>query len=165
MIEHLYDRVVQTIGGPLCHANGIAWCRDRKRLQKGTSASLLSLSLSLLVSLSPFLSSSLSTAVLHREHRLLARARPTTRVNLVCIWSGPVRLAGVQSMDVIHCSATESQADGRTDGRVGEEGREERSRGRDTASKAIVARDLCRETSCYRWHRYGYTYGGPRIVL
>lgn len=118
--------------------------------------------LSLPLSFSPFLSSSLSTAVLHREHRLLARARPTTRVNLVCIWSGPVRLAGVQSMDVIHCSATESQADGRTDGRVGEEGREERSRGRDTASKAIVAADLCRETNCYRWHRYGYTYGGTK---
>ena len=113
MIDHLYDRGVRTIG-PLCHANGIAWRRDRKRLQREVPSSLfslplpLSLSLSLSFSLVPFQRP-------RREHRLLARARPTTRVNLVCIWSGPVRLAGVQSMDVIHCSLpTESQADGRT---------------------------------------------------
>lgn len=114
MIDHLYDRGVRTIG-PLCHANGIAWRRDRKRLQREVPSSLFSLSPFLSFSLPPSLSFSLVPFQRpHREHRLLARARPTTRVNLVCIWSGPVRLAGVQSMDVIHCSPTESQADGRT---------------------------------------------------
>ena len=159
MIDHLYDRGVRTIG-PLCHANGIAWRRDRKRLQREVPSSLFSLS--------PSLSLSLSFSLVpfqrpRREHRLLARARPTTRVNLVCIWSGPVRLAGVQSMDVIHCSLpTESQADGRTyvcmyvcmDGRAGEGGREERNRGRDTTRSPPKTLD--------RWRRYGYQSLGNR---
>ena len=73
MIDHLYDRGVRTIG-PLCHANGIAWRRDRKRLQREVPSSLFSLPLPLSLSLSLLLSRPFSTAA---QRASTSRSRAT----------------------------------------------------------------------------------------
>lgn len=123
MIEHLYDRGVRAIDGPLCHANGIAWRRDRKRLHQ--------LHLCLALYLSPSRASPFSPAAQRAStSRSLARATDdASESSLYMVGPSPSGRRPVNGRDSLFADGI-SQADGRTDGRstATERGRERRVR-------------------------------------
>lgn len=145
MIDHLYDRGVRTIG-PLCHANGIAWRRDRKRLQREVPSSLFSLSLSL------SLSSLFNGRAAQRASTSRSRATDdTSESSLYMVGPSPSGRRPVNGRDSLFADGISGR---RTNVCMYGYGREKgiERRGRDTTRSPPKTLD--------RWRRYGYQSAG-----
>ena len=156
MIEHLYDRrSVQTIDGPLCHANGIALAQ---RQEAATESHLGQPSISLVVSfplaVAPFPQPCRPCAAQRASTSRSRATNDTSESSLYMVGPSPSGRRPVNGRDSLF-------ADGISGRRTNEwpSGR----RGEEEIPRS-VARDLCRERRAYPVAPQVWIYGGLGII-